>query len=106
MRFLLDNDIPDRIGFVLIEEGHEVVFLRQVLPCDISDRQVFEYAVENHLIIITCNRDDFLALTLDRQHAGLIILVRRKSRLAECASLLKFIDHAGESGVAGNINFA
>jgi hypothetical protein len=37
---------------------------------------------------------------------GLIVLIRRRSRIIECANLLRLLDFAGESGIIGNINFA
>ena len=36
----------------------------------------------------------------------LIVLIRRRSRIVECANLLRLLDSAGESGLSGNINFA
>jgi hypothetical protein len=37
---------------------------------------------------------------------GLVVLIRRRSRQAECGNLLKLLREAGESGIAGKINFA
>ena len=39
-------------------------------------------------------------------HQGMIILVRRKSRAAERAALVRLLDTAGETGLCRNINFA
>jgi hypothetical protein len=33
-------------------------------------------------------------------------LIRRPSRILECAKLLRLLESAGESRLAGNINFA
>ena len=106
MRFLLDNDVPDVIARVLLEAGHEVLLLRDVLSKKSPDEAVLDYAATNGLILVTCNRDDFIALANTRAHSGLIVLVRRRSRLLECANLLRLIDSAGDSGLLGNINFA
>ena len=62
-------------------------------------------------MILSCNRDHFLALArqaVDRNQpfAGLIILMRRRTRQAECAHLLALLRRAGEPGLEGNINFA
>lgn len=44
-----------------------------------SDEQVLQLAYERDSVLITCNRDDFVAL-LDRvRHNGIIILIRRRS---------------------------
>jgi len=106
VRFLLDNDVPDVVARVLMEAGHDVLLLRNVMPKGSSDPVVFDYAVANGLLLITCNRDDFVPLARTQTHAGLIVLIRRRSRIVECAHLLRLLDFAGESGLAGNINFA
>jgi predicted nuclease of predicted toxin-antitoxin system len=106
VRFLLDNDVPDTVGRVLAEAGHEVSLLRDVMAPRSSDSAVLDYAVANELMLITCNRDDFIPLARERTHTGLIVLIRRRSRIAECANLLRLVGSATESGLAGNINFA
>jgi hypothetical protein len=55
---------------------------------------------------VTCNRDHFLALVADHPHAGLIVVIRRQSRVAECSRFLRLLRNAGESGVRNNVNFA
>jgi len=57
-------------------------------------------------VLITCNRDDFLALAGRGRHAGIIVLVRRKSRALERAALVRLLDRAGEAGIQENVNFA
>ena len=106
MRFLLDNDVPDTVQRVLSEAGHDVLLLRHVMSEKSSDTAVLDYAVANELILITCNRDDFIPLARARIHHGLIVLIRRRSRIAECANLLRLLESATDSGLAGNINFA
>ena len=106
MRFLLDNDVPDVVARVLEEAGHEVFLLRGVLPKKSVDAAVLDYATANALVVITCNRDDFIPLASSRAHSGLLILIRRRSRILERAKLLRLLESAGQSGLAGNINFA
>ena len=106
MKFLLDHDVPTEAARVLCQGGHEVVELRNALPRDTPDAEVFRYARLNRLLLVTCNRDDFLALAAQEPTFGLIILVRRRSRMAECGELLRLIDRAGEAGLTGNINYA
>ena len=86
MKFLLDHDVPAEISRVLQHWGHNVTALRTVLPVTAPDADVFGYACLEGLIIISCNRDHFLALAgQTHNHPGLIILIRRKTRQAECA---------------------
>src|SRR5437867_1098448 len=106
MIFLLDHDVPDDITYSLPALGHSVVRLREVLAKDVSDQEVLSYAFELKAILITCNRDDFLELAKSHAHRGIIILIRRRTRVAERAALVKLLDQAGETGLADNINFA
>jgi predicted nuclease of predicted toxin-antitoxin system len=106
VRFFVDHDVPAEVSRVLRQEGHEVVELRQVLPVQANDVDVLGYAREHELFLITCNRDDFLALTANHPNPGVIFLVRRRTRHAECAHLLALLTRAGESGLRSNINFA
>lgn len=106
MKFLLDHDVPIEIQFVLARETHDAVRLVEVLPINTPDDQVFAYAIRDARIMITCNRSDYLNLAERRSHNGLIILIRRRSRQAECARVLKLLRTAGEQGISGNVNFA
>jgi hypothetical protein len=60
----------------------------------------------NGFVLITCNRDDFVRLARTQANNGIIILIRRTTRQAECARVLYLLRRAGESGIWGNINFA
>jgi predicted nuclease of predicted toxin-antitoxin system len=106
MTFLLDQDVPDDLTYSLRELGYGIVLLRDVLPITSDDASVLQYAIQKGHILITCNRDDFLVATRDIAHPGIIIVIRRKTRAAERASLISLLDRAGETGISGNINFA
>ena len=111
MKFLLDHDVPAQVGHLLHHWGHQAILLKEVLPVTASDEEFFQHAQTEGLKIITCNRDHFLAqaeqaIQLKTPFAGLVILIRRRSRQLECAHLLKLIRKAGEAGLSGNINFA
>jgi predicted nuclease of predicted toxin-antitoxin system len=106
VKFLLDQDVPDDIAYSLEAMDHVVVKLREVFSITAPDDQVLRLAGEQGAILITCNRDDFLAAAGRVAHAGIIILVRRKSRTAERAALIRLLDSAGEGGLSGNVNFA
>ena len=81
--------------------------LRDVLPVATPDPDAFEHVCANGMIMVTCNRNDYIALATQRQkYSGLIILVRRRTRQAECAAMLGLIQRAGESGLTNNINIA
>jgi predicted nuclease of predicted toxin-antitoxin system len=106
VKFFLDHDVPADVGRVLHLKGHTVQFLENVLPRAADDLSAMRYAAGQGLVIVTCNRQDFLRLAGTEPHVGMVILVRRRSRAAECGALLRLIERAGENGIANNINFA
>ena len=106
MTFLLDHDAPDDLAYSLNALGYKVVCLREVLPVRTPDPQVLGRAHHEGWVFITCNRDDYLALAKTQAHCGIILLIRRTTRVAERAALVQLLDRAGESGIANNLNFA
>ncbi|HTI69815.1 MAG TPA: DUF5615 family PIN-like protein [Candidatus Limnocylindria bacterium] len=106
MTFLVDEDVPIEIDRCLRQGLHETVRVAEVLGFRTDDVDIWEYACGNGLIVITCNRQDFLELAGTSPAAGLIVLNRRRTRQAECVHLLHLIDTAGETGLKNNINFA
>jgi len=106
VNFFLDHDVPEDLGRILRRKGHEVAILKEVLPIRTDDSIALNYAFERNQVVITCNRRDFLRLAKTEKHVGIIILVRRRTRPAECASVLQLLNRAGDSGIANNINFA
>jgi predicted nuclease of predicted toxin-antitoxin system len=104
--FLFDHDVPDDLAHVLRQLGHTVVRLREVLPTTTPDPDVLAYAFAHQMIMITCNRDDFVALAQSQPYHGIIVVFRRKSRTAERAALVRLLENAGEQGLTNNINFA
>lgn len=106
MIFLLDQDVPDPIARVIQQAGHEVQRLREKLPVNSPDEAVLAFAHAQNLVLVTCNRDDFLSLSKTNPHAGMIVLIRRQTRIAECSAFLRLLQSAGETGLRNNINFA
>ncbi|MEO8621649.1 MAG: DUF5615 family PIN-like protein [bacterium] len=101
-----DHDVPDEFRFSLESLGHVVTRLRFVLPPDSTDAAVLVHAAEEKLVLVSCNRLDFLELAKNAPHHGIILLFRRRTRLAERAALIQLVTQAGEPGIVGNINFA
>jgi predicted nuclease of predicted toxin-antitoxin system len=107
MTFFLDQDVPEEVALLLRHLGHSATVLREVLPITAPDEEAFAYARAHRMITITCNRNDYLALAAEHPvHPGLIILIRRRTRQAECSKVLSLLQRAGETGLAQNINFA
>jgi predicted nuclease of predicted toxin-antitoxin system len=106
VKFLFDHDVPDDLAYALEASGHAVRLLRTVSPVTTPDDDVLRLAHELGEVLITCNRDDFLAAASRIPHVGLIVLIRRRSRAQERAALIHLIDRAGAEGIRNNINFA
>jgi len=111
VKFLLDHDVPDEVEQLLRYWKHDTQRLRDVLPITTADEKIFTFAQQQHRIIISCNRNHFLKLAREaaakgKPFAGLIILIRRRTRQSEGGHLLSFLRRAGESGITGNINLA
>jgi predicted nuclease of predicted toxin-antitoxin system len=107
MRFLLDHDVPADLAVALRTVGHAAMRLVEVLTANAPDQEVWAHACAHQQILITCNRDDFLALAKATEiHPGLIILTRRRTRQAEASHVLTLLKKASEQGLANNINFA
>ena len=106
MKFLFDHDVPDDLAHAVRAAGHELELLRNILPTTTADGEVLRTAAERDEVLVTCNRDDFVAAASRTVHCGIIIVVRRRSRALERAALIRLLDNAGESGIRGNINFA
>ena len=106
MKFFVDHDVPAAVKDALSRHGHEATQVTDVLPRESADELIFTTAQQNRCVMITCNRNDLLALAKKTPHHGLIILIRRRSSRLECTNLLRLIRQAGDQGLDGNINFA
>jgi predicted nuclease of predicted toxin-antitoxin system len=106
VKFLLDHDVPDDLSYLLEQLGHDVTLLRKALPGDSSDEAVLQFAYDCGSLLLTCNRDDFLALAATAPHHGIVIVIRRRTRAEERAALFRLLQHAGETGLRNNVNFA
>ena len=106
MKFLLDHDVPEDLTYLLQELGHEFLRLCKVLPQEATDSLVLQFAHERGCLLLTCNRDDFIQVATRQAHHGIIVIVRRRTRAAERAALLRLLERAGEAGLMNNINFA
>jgi predicted nuclease of predicted toxin-antitoxin system len=106
VNFFLDHDIPERVAEVLKLEGHSVTMLRHALPIETCDEEVLKFALRHELILVTCNRNDFLSLAKSQKHHGIVVLIRRRTRITECVAMLRLVRQATLSGLVENINFA
>lgn len=106
MKFFLDHDVDVAVKDALERHGHQVTRVTDVLPRDAADEVIFATAQQEGSVMITCNRNDDLALATKMPHHGLIILIRRRTPQLECTNVLRLIRQAGNEGLKSNINFA
>ena len=105
MRFLVDEDVAIEVSRCLNQAGHEAILVADVLGVRTQDSEIWSHAIISGVIVVTCNRQDFLQLAGTNPATGLIILNRRRTRQAECRHILHLLTTAGESGLIRNINF-
>jgi predicted nuclease of predicted toxin-antitoxin system len=106
VNLLFDHDVPDDTAYGLSAQGHQVFRLRDLIDPQTPDEEVLHYAAEHDFILVTCNRDDFLAAARTIRQAGIIVMIRRAARVRERGALMRLLDKAGEQGIRENINFA
>jgi hypothetical protein len=75
IRFFLDTHIAKQVAFQLRAKGVDVVRCQDVGMEDAPDIELFEYAIENQMTLITKD-DDFLSLhnhwqEINRDHFGI-----------------------------------
>lgn len=81
MKFLVDEDLSEKIASILRAKGVDAVHVRELGLSGAEDREVLDEAVRQKRCVITRNRNDFLMLTEfyfneGRPHHGVIIVTR------------------------------
>jgi predicted nuclease of predicted toxin-antitoxin system len=57
LRLFLDQNVPNSVATVFEEHGHEVIFLRDILPTDTPDQVVADVSETEGAILVTCDKD-------------------------------------------------
>ncbi|MGH6804871.1 MAG: DUF5615 family PIN-like protein [Methyloceanibacter sp.] len=57
MRVLLDQNVPDSVAEAFRENGHEVIFLRNILPPDSPDQIVADVSEAEGAVLVSCDGD-------------------------------------------------
>jgi len=53
MNFLIDEDLPRSLGLILTSYGHGAIDVRDIGLRGARDAKIAEYAIQNHLCILT-----------------------------------------------------
>lgn len=57
LRFLTDNNVPDSVGQVLVDRGHDITLIRDVMAADAKDPVVAMAAIKSDRILISWDKD-------------------------------------------------
>ncbi len=68
MRFFLDEDLSDRVARIARNLGLDAHSVHEVNRRNLDDFEHLDYAAEHNMVMVTRNRNDFLALN-DEYHA-------------------------------------
>lgn len=61
--FFTDNDVPDGVGVALLELGHKLIRLREILLTNSPDEVVATTCREHGLVLVTHNVKHFRAIS-------------------------------------------
>ena len=81
MKFYLDEDLDPQVAVILRKSGHPAVSTQEAGNRGAGDEAQLLYAAELGAALVTRNRNDFIALTMQfldqgRKHAGVVIVPR------------------------------
>lgn len=81
IRFLLDEDLPPKVAVIARSLGLDVVSVHDVGRTGRSDEDQLRFAASETRVLVTRNRDDFIALThrayaTNAPHHGVLLVPR------------------------------
>ena len=77
MKFLIDNALSPKLADLLINEGFDVIHVRNIGLQHADDRKIFDYALDNNRIIISADTDFGLLLSQHNKKEPSIIIFRK-----------------------------
>ncbi len=72
MRFLVDAQLPPGFAVWLTERGYDAVHVRAVSLTNAEDAEIWEYAIENDMMVVT--KDEDFAARSARSIGGPIVV--------------------------------
>lgn len=94
MRFLIDECLSPALVSVAHEAGYEAYHVAHRGWSGLPDRRLLRILLDEHLVIVTNNRDDFLALVGGADiHPGLVVIVENVPRAREIVFFQSALEH-------------
>ncbi len=75
MRFLVDAQLPPALVQLLREHDHEAEHVTDIGPADMSDRDIWRYALEHDAVIVTKD-EDFADMVATGRESPAVVWVR------------------------------
>lgn len=57
LAFLTDVNVPDSVGDLIVQQGHQIVRVRDIMAADAADPVVAAAAMESGLILVSWDKD-------------------------------------------------
>jgi predicted nuclease of predicted toxin-antitoxin system len=70
VRYLVDEDLSPDVAAIARGLGLDAVSVHELGRCGLPDEEQFGFAIEQNRIVVTRNRDDFIALVASAFAAG------------------------------------
>ena len=107
----MDHDVPDNVVQTLQNLSYRVIRLREILPRTTEDSDIFRTASARSWLLMTCNIRDYAPfakreLAAGREISGVIFLIRRRTREAECRNIRALHERVDRGGLRGAVHFA
>jgi predicted nuclease of predicted toxin-antitoxin system len=97
VKFLLDENLSPSACQPLNQEGIDICSVRDRGLIGKSDLEVLRYAKNEGRVVITLNIKDFLTMSKDEPHAGMILLENAEvDRAEQCAGLRRIVRQVAE----------
>jgi len=105
VKFYLDEDLDPQVAVILRKFGHQAVSTQEVGNRGAGDEAQLLYAAEIGAPLVTRNRNDFIALTMQfldqgREHAG-VVIVPHSIPADDPGILAKLLARLSSGGPAG-----
>ena len=112
--FLLDEDLPPKVAVIARSLGLDVISVHEIGRTGLSDQDQLDFAASSSRILVTRNRDDFIALTrlsfaTNAPHHGVLLVPRsapntQPELIARCLAAWA-ARYPGEHPGAGFVDF-